>query len=48
MWVMTGFVNDRFEGSQLVLKRDHVFVDTVGLGTVETPTKVYTFLIPLS
>jgi superfamily II DNA/RNA helicase len=29
--------------SQLVLKRDHVFVDTVGLGAVETPTKVYTF-----
>ncbi|XP_066332947.1 DEAD-box ATP-dependent RNA helicase 48-like isoform X4 [Miscanthus floridulus] len=26
--------------SQLVLKRDHVFVDTVGLGAVETPTKV--------
>ncbi|KAF8779485.1 hypothetical protein HU200_002532 [Digitaria exilis] len=26
--------------SQLVLKRDHIFVDTVGLGAVETPTKV--------
>ncbi|CAO2046956.1 unnamed protein product [Urochloa humidicola] len=26
--------------SQLVLKRDHVFVDTVGIGAVETPTKV--------
>ena len=26
--------------SQLVLNRDHVFVDTVGLGAVETPTKV--------
>ncbi|CAN6245545.1 unnamed protein product [Urochloa humidicola] len=26
--------------SQLVLKRDHVFVDTVGVGVVETPTKV--------
>ncbi|CAN6252734.1 unnamed protein product [Urochloa humidicola] len=26
--------------SQLVLKRDHVFVDTVGVGAVETPTKV--------
>ncbi|XP_006648157.1 DEAD-box ATP-dependent RNA helicase 48 [Oryza brachyantha] len=26
--------------SQLVLKRDHVFVDTVGLGAVETPNKV--------
>jgi len=26
--------------SQLVLKRDHVFVDTVGLGAVETPAKV--------
>ncbi|KAK3159532.1 hypothetical protein QOZ80_2AG0151230 [Eleusine coracana subsp. coracana] len=26
--------------SQLVLKRDHVFLDTVGLGAVETPTKV--------
>jgi len=30
--------------SQLVLKRDHVFVDTVGLGAVETPTKVTYFL----
>lgn len=26
--------------SQLVLKREHVFVDTVGLGCVETPTQV--------
>lgn len=26
--------------SQLVLNKDHVFVDTVGLGAVETPTKV--------
>lgn len=26
--------------SQLVLNRDHVFVDTVGLGAVETPIKV--------
>ncbi|PAN09057.1 hypothetical protein PAHAL_1G455300 [Panicum hallii] len=26
--------------SQLVLKRDHVFIDTVGLGAVETPTMV--------
>ncbi|KAJ4806051.1 DEAD-box ATP-dependent RNA helicase 48 [Rhynchospora pubera] len=26
--------------SQLVLRRDHVFVDTVGLGGVETPTQV--------
>ncbi|KAG8072987.1 hypothetical protein GUJ93_ZPchr0006g44215 [Zizania palustris] len=26
--------------SQLVLKRDHVLVDTVGVGAVETPTKV--------
>jgi hypothetical protein len=26
--------------SQLVLKRDHVLVDTVGLGGVETPTQV--------
>uniref|UniRef100_M8B5F8 ATP-dependent RNA helicase n=1 Tax=Aegilops tauschii TaxID=37682 RepID=M8B5F8_AEGTA len=26
--------------SQMVLNKDHVFVDTVGLGAVETPTKV--------
>ncbi|XP_072967753.1 DEAD-box ATP-dependent RNA helicase 48-like [Typha angustifolia] len=26
--------------SQLVLKRDHIFVDTVGLGGIETPAKV--------
>lgn len=26
--------------SQLVLKRDHVYVDTVGLGGLETPAKV--------
>ncbi|KAF5734482.1 DEA(D/H)-box RNA helicase family protein isoform 1 [Tripterygium wilfordii] len=26
--------------SQLVLKRDHVYVDTVGLGCIETPEKV--------
>ncbi|CAN0873579.1 Probable DEAD-box ATP-dependent RNA helicase 48 [Linum grandiflorum] len=26
--------------SQLVLKKDHAFIDTVGLGTVETPIKV--------
>ncbi|CAI0450788.1 unnamed protein product [Linum tenue] len=26
--------------SQLVLKTDHVFIDTVGLGSVETPVKV--------
>nr|CAD1830747.1 unnamed protein product [Ananas comosus var. bracteatus] len=26
--------------SQLVLKRDHVFVDTVGLGGLETPAKI--------
>ena len=24
----------------MVLNKDHVFVDTVGLGAVETPTKV--------
>uniref|UniRef100_A0A0D9Z0F6 F-box domain-containing protein n=1 Tax=Oryza glumipatula TaxID=40148 RepID=A0A0D9Z0F6_9ORYZ len=29
--------------SQLVLKRDDVFVDTVGLGAVETPTKMIVF-----
>lgn len=27
--------------SQLVLKREHAFIDTVGLGCVETPTQVY-------
>lgn len=27
--------------SQLVLKREHDFIDTVGLGCVETPTQVY-------
>lgn len=27
--------------SQLVLKREHAFIDTVGLGCVETPAKVY-------
>jgi hypothetical protein len=27
--------------SQLVLKREHDFIDTVGLGCVETPAKVY-------
>lgn len=26
--------------SQLVLKREHAFIDTVGLGCVETPIKV--------
>lgn len=34
--------------SQLVLKREHAYIDTVGLGCVETPTKVaitYSFLI---
>lgn len=29
--------------SQLVLKRDHAYIDTVGLGCVETPTKVKQF-----
>lgn len=27
--------------SQLVLKREHAYIDTVGLGCVETPAKVY-------
>lgn len=27
--------------SQLVLQKDHIFVDTVGLGFVETHAKVY-------
>ncbi|XP_025015532.2 probable DEAD-box ATP-dependent RNA helicase 48 [Ricinus communis] len=29
--------------SQLVLKREHAFIDTVGLGSVETPSKVKQF-----
>ncbi|XP_062221441.1 DEAD-box ATP-dependent RNA helicase 48-like isoform X2 [Phragmites australis] len=32
--------------SQLVLKRDHVFVDTVGLGAVETPSKQLYLVVP--
>ena len=27
--------------SQLVLKREHAFINTVGVGCVETPAKVY-------
>lgn len=39
--------------SQLVLKREHTYIDTVGLGSVETPVKVskdniYVFVLVLS
>ena len=27
--------------SQLVLKREHAFINTVGVGCVETPAKVF-------
>lgn len=32
--------------SQLVLKREHTFIDTVGLGSVETHDKVYSSFEP--
>ncbi|XP_059444540.1 probable DEAD-box ATP-dependent RNA helicase 48 [Corylus avellana] len=34
--------------SQLVLKREHAFIDTVGLGCVETPTQVLQFCLVAS
>lgn len=30
--------------SQVVLKREHTFIDTVGLGSVETHDKVYSIV----